>query len=91
MAAVNNLHERLKAIEKRPDVETVSNGNGNLTVQDRAVLDEAARFLGVHGIVANTVESRKAGISDIDPNTGLERVIVERPNFQKVELAQTGS
>lgn len=92
-AALNNLHDRLKLLEEGffslsqagPLDTTI------LSATDRAVLDHAAGFFGVHATVAETLASKAAGVTDIDPTTGKARVIVERPEFQKVELQQTGS
>jgi hypothetical protein len=84
-AALNNLHSRLEVLEKREGVDAV------LSASDRAILAEAGNFFGVHAIVANTIASKEAGIENIDPNTGLEKVELRKPVFQNVAIAQTGS
>lgn len=83
ISALNNLNERVTSLETKPLVE--------LGGRDRAILDEAAGFFGVHSMVANTIESKANGVTDIDPNTGLSKVEVKRPNFSNVEQMQTGA
>lgn len=72
--------------------EHVENNRGSvLTASDRAVLDHAASFFNIHTTVAETLASRENGVTDIDPNTGKERVIVEKPvAFQNVEQPSNG-
>jgi len=62
-----------------------------LSARDRAILDNAAGFFGVHSVVANTIESKANGVTDIDPNTGLPRVEVKRPIFQSIDNPGTGA
>jgi hypothetical protein len=85
-AALNNLHERTKDLESR-----TRDGEAVLSGRDRAILDEAAGFFGVHSIVANTIESKSNNVADIDPNTGLPKVEIKRPEFRNVDLPQTGA
>lgn len=76
--------------EKQASPENIASAI-SLSASDRAVLDHAASFFGVHTIVAETLASKAAGVEDIDPTTGKPRVVIERPMFSKVEQHLTGS
>lgn len=87
LGAMNNLNDRLSAVETLNANSaavainpTIVTGADMFTAGDRAVLTEVAAFLGVHNIVANTVASRDAGVADIDPATGLPRVVPDTPS-----------
>jgi hypothetical protein len=77
--ALNNLNERLSAVEMLSAPNATPSSGEVFTAGDRAVLTEIGQFLGVHAVVANTVASRDAGVADIDPGTGLSRVVPDRP------------
>lgn len=91
-SALNNLNDRLSVIEQRAPVSTDNVGTDVFTPADRAMLQEVGAFFGVHTVVANTVASREAGATEIDPNTGLPpQVVAQRQTFQNVDLPQTGA
>jgi hypothetical protein len=78
VAMMNALHERIVALETVPaSGETVP----SFSAADRSVLDEVAGFLGVHRVVANTLESKANQVDDIDPVTGLKREVVQVSKF----------
>lgn len=82
MNALNNLNDRLTAIENRPvnlDGPVTDPSAPVFSAADRAMLDEVGGFLGVHRVVANTVATRASDpAADIDPTTGLPRAAVVR-------------
>lgn len=69
IGALNNLNDRVVAVETRPA------STNDFSAADRTLLNEVGDFFGVHRVVANTVASRAAGAKDIDPATGLPRVV----------------
>lgn len=93
MAAINNLNDRVTTIETRPaDAAPISSGEV-FTAADRAVLSEVAGFLGVHVVVATTLET-KANNPDavIDPTTGkpVQPVSAQRETFLQDGTGQAG-